>query len=64
MLDTPITITLIICIFGFLGYLGKLFFMSKCSDVNFLCFKCHRHTSQEQKNVSNMNIDISKALNV
>lgn len=58
--------SIIIAIIGFgsalLGYITRLFFYSKCSDVSFCCFKCHRNTEQEQKNVSQMNIDIGKAI--
>lgn len=60
MLETPVQIALIVAGSALFAYITRLFFMSKCSDVNCFCCKCHRNTNEEQKNVSQMNIDIGK----
>jgi hypothetical protein len=58
MIETSIIITMIVCSSALLGYVTRLFFYSKCSDVSMCCFKCHRNTNEESQTVSNMNLPI------
>ena len=64
MLEVPVIIILIGCSTLLVGYILRLSFLSKCSDVNFLCIKCHRETAQEQQNVSPLKLDIGKAISL
>ena len=58
MIETSIIITIIVCGTALMGYVTRLLFYSKCSDVNLFCFKCHRNTLEEVQTVSNMNLPI------
>ena len=58
MLETTLVL-IVVASAGFLVYLVRALFMSKCKRVKLCCLECERDTSREQ-NVSQLKLEIPK----
>ena len=56
MLETAIIVSLVFCGSAMISYLCRLLFMSKCSNLDICCLHIKRNTSEEQRNVSSLNL--------
>lgn len=74
MLETSIIIAVVVAGASLLGYMARIFVLSKCCKTNkcecnigkLLNCKCNneRDTANEVKNVSQMNLDIGKSISL
>lgn len=56
MIETSITISIIVSATALIGYIGRLFFYSKCSHVQLGCLSVDRETSQEERKIENIKL--------